>query len=619
MKKRLSILVMLAFISNILLGIFLNISFASSNKKSKKNNIDSYWSTNNAPLFYGTTKITLRKDILDNFDLLDARFRIFAKDFVQEDNLQKIIINENFDKKYSLITNDIFQKYEIKSDLTINIDIDDFSKINGKVILLKQGNETIKSIKIDNVNIKVENVPIGTYFLQMPVIDGYGQDYIYAQVKEGPETDTTYIYSKLENVDYNNYLKMQVLGYNFDTIAYQLTFKNNYSKAEISYPNQSSMSGNEYIKIYNSEGTLITEDVSTGGYFDFNKGSHEIEIDVGYVIEVKYPNKYNNKVKVFSTLTGNLLSEYNATDTITRYVVIDNGLIREDMSEDTANEIAYEQIKPSLIAIIENYKSKVTDTELNNKFINFKEKAEVIDAYTRLNEKDQIPYTSLITAIKRGGSPIVTAKLENLEYKVGEEIDLYNLITAIDNEDGTILINKSNTVIETRLDNKIAGTYDVIYKVSDSDNNITSKTLQIKIIADQIPEEKPELPDEEPEFPDEEPDIPDEDKGETENVNTIQISETVPNSSNNKQEEDNNQELETVNSDTSNQDNNNFVKEEKILPNEIEEENHAPNKIDLSANSEDSSHLIIKIVMLLLASATCLFIVIKKIRQHDRK
>ena len=592
---------------------------------------------------------TKSKVYQNNYPLINI-----LKDFVQEDNLQKIMINENFDKKYSLITNDIFQKYEIKSDLTINIDIDDFSKINGKVILLKQGNETIKSIKIDNVNIKVENVPIGTYFLQMPVIDGYGQDYIYAQVKEGQETDTTYIYSKLENVDYNNYLKMQVLGYNFDTIAYQLTFKNNYSKAKISYPNQSSMSGNEYIKIYNSEGTLITEDVSTGGYFDFNKGSHEIEIDVGYVIEVKYPNKYNNKVKVFSTLTGNLLSEYNATDTITRYVVIDNGLIREDMSEDTANEIAYEQIKPSLIAIIENYKSKVTDTELNNKFINFKEKAEVIDAYTRLNEKDQIPYTSLITAIKRGGSPIVTAKLENLEYKVGEEIDLYNLITAIDNEDGTILINKSNTVIETRLDNKIAGTYDVIYKVSDSDNNITTKTLQIKIIADQVPEEKPELPDEEPEFPDEEPDIPDEDedKGETEdedqtitdgddnnqisvdtpispnkaldkdineNVNTIQISETVPNSSNNKQEEDNNQELETVNSDTSNQDNNNFVEEEKILPNEIEEENHAPNKIDLSANSEDSSHLIIKIVMLLLASATCLFIVIKKIRQHDRK
>ncbi len=439
-------------------------------------------------------------------------------------------------------------------------------------------------------------------------------------------------------VQEDNYLKMQVLGYNFDTIAYQLTFKNNYSKAKISYPNQSSMSGNEYIKIYNSEGTLITEDVSTGGYFDFNKGSHEIEIDVGYVIEVKYPNKYNNKVKVFSTLTGNLLSEYNATDTITRYVVIDNGLIREDMSEDTANEIAYEQIKPSLIAIIENYKSKVSDEELNNKFINFKEKNEVIDAYTKLKEKDQIPYTTLITAIKRGGSPIVKVKFENLEYKVGEELDLYSLITAIDNEDGDILINKSNTVIETTLDFQIAGTYDVIYQVSDSDNNITAKTLQIKLIDDQIPDEEPELPNEDQGKTEDEdktitdgddnnqtlvntPIPPDKalDKDINKNVNSIQISETIPNSSNNKPEEDNNQDLDTVISDNSNQNNNNFVEEEKILPNEIEEENHGPNKIDLSTISEESSHLIIQIVMLLLASATCLFIVIKKIRQHDSK
>ena len=576
---------------------------------------------------------TKSKVYQNNYPLINI-----LKDFVQEDNLQKIMINENFDKKYSLITNDIFQKYEIKSDLTINIDIDDFSKINGKVILLKQGNETIKSIKIDNVNIKVENVPIGTYFLQMPVIDGYGQDYIYAQVKEGQETDTTYIYSKLENVDYNNYLKMQVLGYNFDTIAYQLTFKNNYSKAKISYPNQSSMSGNEYIKIYNSEGTLVTEDLATGKYFDFNKGTHEVKIDVGYVIEVKYPNRFNNKVRIYNTLTGNLLSMYNATDTITRYVVIDNGLIREDMSEDTANEIAYEQIKPSLIAIIENYKSKVSDEELNNKFINFKEKNEVIDAYTKLKEKDQIPYTTLITAIKRGGSPIVKVKFENLEYKVGEELDLYSLITAIDNEDGDILINKSNTVIETTLDFQIAGTYDVIYQVSDSDNNITAKTLQIKLIDDQIPDEEPELPNEDQGKTEDEdktitdgddnnqtlvntPIPPDKalDKDINKNVNSIQISETIPNSSNNKPEEDNNQDLDTVISDNSNQNNNNFVEEEKILPNEIEEENHGPNKIDLSTISEESSHLIIQIVMLLLASATCLFIVIKKIRQHDSK
>ena len=311
----------------------------------------------------------------------------------------------------------------------------------------------------------------------MPIIEGYSQDYTYVQVIENQTLSYTHTYYKQEDVDYNNYLKLQVLGYNYDTIAYQLIFKDKYTKAEISYPNQSGMSGNEYIKIYDEKGSLVTEDISTGGYFDFNKGTHEIDLDIGYVIEINYPNKYQDKIKIFSTLSGNVLPEYSATNTITRYVVINNGLIKEDMDENIANEIAYEQLKPSLIAIIEEYKSKVTSAELNNKFINFKEKAKVVDAYMRLKEKDQAPYTSLITAIQKGGSPIITAKSENLKYEIGTTINLYNLITATDNEDGIITIDQNSTLIDTKLNNNVVGNYKITYKVSDSDNNVSTKVI----------------------------------------------------------------------------------------------------------------------------------------------
>ena len=435
------------------------------------------------------------------------------KDMVQDDSLKTIMKNEDIDIKYSVVTNDILEKYGIESDAKVNIEIDNFSKIKGKYILLKQGNDIIKSIEINDNVTEISNIPIGTYYLQMPIIEGYNQDYVYIQVKEDKEASITYSYKKQSDTDYNNYLKLQVLGYNYDTIAYQLTFKEGFSKAEISYPNQSAMGGNEYIKIYDGKGSLISEDVSTGGYFDYNKGTREIDMEKGYIIEVKYPNKYANKVKVYSTLTGKLLQEYNADDTITRYIIIDNGLIKEGMSEEEANELAYEQIKPTLISIIEKYNSKVSETELNNKFINFKEKAEVIDAFTKLSKEDQIPYEELINSIKKGGSPTVHAKDEKLEYKVGEEIDLYSLITAKDNEDGTILINKKNTVIDTKLNNSIPGEYDVIYKVSDSDNNITIKTIKIEIIKDET--EEPDIPvEDEEEKPEEEPDIPVEDEEE---------------------------------------------------------------------------------------------------------
>ena len=443
-----------------------------------------------------------------------------SKDFVDDDTLNTIMTNEDLDRKYSLVTNEVLMKYGINSNIYLNIDIDDFNKINGKFILIKDGNSTVKSIKIDNLYMEINNLPIGTYYLQMPIIEGYSQDYTYVQVIENQTLSYTHTYYKQEDVDYNNYLKLQVLGYNYDTIAYQLIFKDKYTKAEISYPNQSGMSGNEYIKIYDEKGSLVTEDISTGGYFDFNKGTHEIDLDIGYVIEINYPNKYQDKIKIFSTLSGNVLPEYSATNTITRYVVINNGLIKEDMDEDIANEIAYEQLKPSLIAIIEEYKSKVTNAELNNKFINFKEKAKVVDAYMRLKEKDQAPYTSLITAIQKGGSPIITVKSENLKYEIGTTINLYNLITATDNEDGIIIIDKNSTIIDTKFNNNVAGNYKITYKVSDSDNNISTKIIYIEIVDNSIPEEPenpvlPEIPDKEETPKPEEPDLPSDDDNNT--------------------------------------------------------------------------------------------------------
>ena len=90
MKKIFSITIIFIFITNILFGLFSNISLANNEKK----NPDSYWSTENAPLFYGATKITIKKGLLSNFDVLDSRFRIFAKDF-EDGNLTPNIISTN--------------------------------------------------------------------------------------------------------------------------------------------------------------------------------------------------------------------------------------------------------------------------------------------------------------------------------------------------------------------------------------------------------------------------------------------------------------------------------------------------------------------------------------------
>ena len=433
-------------------------------------------------------------------------FMNILKDMVNENTLQAVINGEGMDRKYGLVSNEILQKYTTQGNMNLQIEIDDISQIQGKVIQIKDGKEVIKPIKIENSQIE-ETLPVGTYFLQMPVINGYSYQYAYMQIKEDMENAQIYTYEKLENTDYDNYLMFRILGYNYDTIAYQLTFKEHYTKAEIRYPNQSKMSGSEYVKIYDTNGDIVTEDVVTGGYFDFNKGIHEITLEPGYVIEICYPNRFANKVVAYSTLTNTIIPEYKAIDTITRYTVIENGIMREDMSAENAEDVAYAQLKVHLVGMIEAYKQKVTEEELQNKRINYEEKTQIIDAYNQLREQDKIPYTSLINQIKQGGIPKITVIAPTLEFEKGTPIDVYTFIKAVDNEDGVIVIDKNSTVVKTNLKNDEAGTYFITYEVSDSDNNIGTKTIEITIIADEEDVEVPEKP-EIPETPDEEKPIP---------------------------------------------------------------------------------------------------------------
>ena len=416
------------------------------------------------------------------------------KDMVNDNTLQTVMSGEGIDRKYGLVSNETLQKYTSGGVMSLQMDIDDITQIQGKVIHIKDGKDIIKSIKIENNQIE-EALPIGTYFLQIPVINGYSYQYAYVQIKEDMKNTHIYTYEKLEDIDYDNYLMFRVLGYNYDTIAYQLTFKEQYTKAEIRYPNQSAMSGNEYVKIYDTKGDIVTEDIATGGYFDFNKGTHEITLEPGYVIEICYPNKFANKVVVYNTLTNAIIPEYKAIGTITRYTVIENGIIREDISEENAEDVAYAQLKVHLVGILEAYKQKVIEEELQNKRINYEEKTQIIDAYNQLREQDKIPYTSLINKIKQGGIPKITVITPTLEFEKGTPIDVYTFIKAVDNEDGEIVIDKNSTVVRTNLKNDEAGTYFVTYEVSDSDRNIGTKTIEIIIIADEEDVEIPEIPE----------------------------------------------------------------------------------------------------------------------------
>ena len=87
-------------------------------------------------------------------------------------------------------------------------------------------------------------------------------------------------------------------------------------------------------------------------------------------------------------------------------------------------------------------------------------------------------------------SPIVenilpVINIEDKELYVNEEFDALKDVTANDNEDGD-LTNKI-IITENTVNNKVAGTYKVTYKVVDSSNGETTKTIKVTVLENNAP------------------------------------------------------------------------------------------------------------------------------------
>ena len=406
------------------------------------------------------------------------------KDMTSEETLDNIMDNENIQEKYTLVTNEILDNYDITGDVTLNIEIDDIKQIKDKEIIIKKGEEIVRKEKILSNQIQISELPVGNYYVQMPISSSYEQGYLYIQVKENQNNVYTYKYENTATKDYNNYLQFKIQGI-YGTYGYSLTFSDNNSKATISYPAQANIgvNNNVSVKIYNELNQLVSDEGSTDkegtseSYFDFNKGTYTIDIKPEYKIEIKH--NVPSKVKVFSTLSGKEIEEYKATTNLTTYRVTETGIVKEGV-EDSAEDIMYDILKDEIYARIQEYKDNVTEEELNNKIINFKKKAEIVGLYNQLKEENKETYSKLIEQINRGGVPKVKT-VGKLEYDAGEQINLYRLISATDNEDGDIFINEENTEIEHSLDMNVPGIYKITYKVSDVDGNITKHSIQINV------------------------------------------------------------------------------------------------------------------------------------------
>lgn len=81
-------------------------------------------------------------------------------------------------------------------------------------------------------------------------------------------------------------------------------------------------------------------------------------------------------------------------------------------------------------------------------------------------------------------APVIQA--EDKTITVGDEFDPLKDVTATDKEDGNITLTKDN-VIKNEVDTTKAGTYEVTYKVTDSQGASTTKTIKVTVVAKDTP------------------------------------------------------------------------------------------------------------------------------------
>ena len=88
-------------------------------------------------------------------------------------------------------------------------------------------------------------------------------------------------------------------------------------------------------------------------------------------------------------------------------------------------------------------------------------------------------------------APVIQA--EDKTITVGDKFDPLKDVTATDKEDGNITLTKDN-VIKNEVDTTKAGTYEVTYKVTDSQGASATKTIKVTVVAKDTPV-VPDTPD----------------------------------------------------------------------------------------------------------------------------
>lgn len=247
---------------------------------------------------------------------------------------------------YGLVSAEELSKLNKTGNLTVAIEIDDLSVLQGKEISVLDGEKIIASGVIDDNTIVFENIPIGTYHLGLPAADAYDYyaDYTHVNVVASANNECKVVYHKAETNLMKNDARIQLLGLSDWLIA---TITTDIDAQTMTVQTQAIQPHFYFNNVYTSV-KLLTEDGKTELYSkeyvgdtNYSAETETISAPVGSVIKI-YHQEMVNRLKISSTMWGTVYDEYTEgftyNTTEVSYRITENGLQRLDWDEDAFAE-----------------------------------------------------------------------------------------------------------------------------------------------------------------------------------------------------------------------------------------------------------------------------------------
>lgn len=155
---------------------------------------------------------------------------IFA-DILSETNFEKISTDNNFNLKFGLYDESVLDDYNIKTNLNLNLEIDNFNEIKGRYLAVIKNNEVVKTVKIINKNLQITDLPVGYQQILLPYDFGMNNKLCSFVLKEG-ENSVSYKFEEYGTPKFSEYKStIKIFGI-YNTVGLSVEFDNFYKTAK---------------------------------------------------------------------------------------------------------------------------------------------------------------------------------------------------------------------------------------------------------------------------------------------------------------------------------------------------------------------------------------------------